>query len=265
MFLTLLSACSEKSDEVDYNPNVLSSKDYVRAEDAIFEMVNTFFKGIRDTLFINNGYGYIDDCGVSYYPDDNSINFGYGAVNRLCADNKFRRGLFHADFSGQILDEGVTAFIQTENFYIDDSVVEVNFEIKNLGLNNANLPEYSLKVLSSMILLHDTTKVHGVSINTDFVLVWAEGSSTPEIHEDDMYSITGTASGISSDQYEFSVIIQNPLVNYLDCFWIAQGLSEITVPAAAFQTGTIDYIIADGCFNEMQFLFNDNLFYDYIK
>jgi hypothetical protein len=263
--LLWLSACKDKLTEVDYNPNILSSKDYIRAEDAILEIVNAFFKGIHDTLIINNGYGYIDACDVIYYPSENSMIFGYGNVNRLCQDNKFRRGLFNVTFSGQVFLEGVTANIITDSLFVDDFLIEATMEIQNLGINDNNLPEYSLKVISGLIMIPDTTKINGVNLSTDFYMVWAEGSLTPPIHEDDIYLISGTASGVSSDGFEFSVDIQEPITDYVDCFWISQGINQITVPSAEFPTGDIDYITEDGCYNEFHFYFNDNLFYDFIK
>jgi len=260
-----LSSCNNKSAEVDYNPNVLSSKDYIRAEDAIFEIVNAFFKGINDSLVINNSYGYIDACDVSSHPDENLMNFSYGIVNRMCLDNKFRRGRFNATFSGQILLEGVTATLITDSLFVDDFLIEATMEIKNLGINDDNLPEYSLILISSLIMLPDTAKVNGVNLSADFHMVWAVGSFTPPIHEDDIFLISGTASGVSSDGYEFSTVIQEPLTDYVDCFWISQGINQITVPSAEFSTGDIDYITEDGCYNQLYFYFNDNLFYDFIK
>jgi hypothetical protein len=96
-------------------------------------------------------------------------------------------------------------------------------------------------------------------------MLWQDGSLTPTIHEDDLYLVSGTAEGISSDGYEFTIAVQEPLYDYIDCFWISQGINQITVPSAAFPTGDIDYILDDGCFNAFHFYFNDNLFYDIIK
>lgn len=270
MFLLLLpllwlNSCDKTISEIDYNPNVGSSKDYIRAEDAVFEIVNSFFKGIHDTLVINLGYGFIDACDITYNSVENSMSFGYGPVNRMCQDGKFRRGIFYADFDGQIFDQGVTAIIVTDSLLVDDELVEAFIEIRNLGTNDDGFPEYLLKVDSSLVMLTDTTKVNGVSITTDFVMTWTEGFATPAIHEDDIFLISGTAAGLSSDGYAFTISVQSPLEDYLDCFWISQGVSRITVPVAAFPTGEIDYISDDGCFNEMLFYFNDNLFYDIIK
>ena len=263
--LLWLPACNKKSSELDYNPNVLTSKDYLRGEDAILEILDAFFKGIYDTLVMNTGYAYIDACEVSYHPDENSMSFSYGDVNRYCLDNKFRRNRFNAVFTGPIFEEGVVANIKTDSLFVDDLLNEATIEIRSLGMNGNNLPEYSLKVKSSMIMLPDTSYTSGVSIITDFTMVWAEGSDTPEIHEDDLYTITGSATGISAGGLDFSVDIQEPLYDYLDCFWVSQGIGQITVPSAHYKTGTIDYLIEDGCNNEMYFYFNENLFYDFLK
>jgi hypothetical protein len=260
-----LISCEEKSNELDYNPNVLSSKDYIRAEDALFEILNAFLKGVHDSLVEENCYGYIDACEVCYFPDENLMTFGYGDVNRMCQDNKFRRGSFNAYFSGPVFEEGVSANILTDELYVDDSLVEADFDLLYTGLSNANLPEYALSLDYCKIKLQDSTKINGVTISADFVLVWKFGYLTPVIHEDDIYYISGTAAGKSSDGYEFSVYIQDALENYVDCAWLSNGLSKITVPAGEFQTADIDYIAEDGCFNEFNIYVNENLFFDVIK
>jgi len=265
LLVLCLTSCKDKTHEVDYNPNVSSSKDYIRAEDAVLEIVNAFFKGVNDTAVNNNGYAYIDACSVRMYPEQDSMNFNYGAVDRLCQDNKFRRGHFDVKFTGNIFDVGVTANIVTDSLLVDDMPVEATILITNLGLNNDNLQEYTLQVTSSRIYLPDTNITNYTSITTNFTMLWEEGWQTPEIHEDDIFLMSGNASGLSKNLIDFSVSIQEPLVNQLDCWWISSGISLINVPAAEFPDGTIDYILEDGCFNEMHFYFNENLFYDFIK
>jgi hypothetical protein len=263
--LLWLVSCDDESKEVDFNPNISASKDYIQAEDAIMEIVNSFFKGINDSLVVNYGYGFIDACDVSYHPAGNYINFGYGPVDRLCQDGKMRRGIFTATFTGQLFDNWTLADIQTDSLFVDDVLIEANMEIQKLGVNENNLPELSLKVTSTNIMLTDSTKINGVRMTTDYTLVWAEGSSTVTIHEDDLYLINGTAAGFSTDGIEFSTVVQEPLYDYVDCFWISRGIDQITVPSAKFPTGDIDYITEDSCNNAMNFYFDDNLFYDVIK
>lgn len=261
IFLT--SCQDDNSSEIDFNPNVLTSKDYIRGEDAIFEVVNAFFKGVYDSLVLTSGYNYIDNCDVSYRVAQNAISYGYGPVDRYCDDNKFRRGSFLASFSGNIFDEGVIAHIETDSLFVDDLLVQIVMDIENLGLNLDNKPEFSMKVTFSDILLPDTTKLIGIKIQTDFTLVWEDGYSTPPIHEDDMFHITGNASGTSTDGYDFTLNLQQPSVNYLDCFWIYEERSQITVPAGVIQSGEI--VKEDTCYNEFFFYFDESKFFDKIK
>ncbi len=266
LFLSIITSCKENnSSETDYNPNVLSSKDYIRAEDAVFEVVNAFFKGVNDTLVIDNGYGYIDNCDVTFLPAHNALLFGYGVENRYCQDGKFRRGNFVANFTGSIFEEGTTVLIATDSLFVDDFLIEISMTIEHVGLNSGNKDEYFLALDSSLVMLPDTTKLNGVRMQADLTLVWEEGATTPEIHEDDLYLVTGNASGISSDGYGFSIDIQEPLYNWLDCYWIAQGNSQITVPSGEITSGNIDYVLEDGCSNTFYFYFDNSTFFDQIK
>lgn len=265
LFLLMITSCEDNSSEIDYNPNVLSAKDYIRAEDAIFEIVNAFLKGVHDTLVMQTGYGYIDHCDVAYSAAENSITYSYGDVNRLCGDDKFRRGMFKATFTGPIFEEGTSAQLLTDSLFVDDYLVEAGMIIENTGLNASNKIAYDLNLTSSDIHLPDTSKTIGVNLSADFVLAWHQGSATPEIHEDDIFLVTGSASGTSTDNYVFSIEIQDPLENHLDCRWISSGISRITVPVSQFPSGMIDYIISDGCNNYFYFYFNENQFFDQIK
>lgn len=261
-----LAACKEdRSSEIDYNPNVLTSKDYIRGEDAVFEVVNAFFKGVNDSLVNQNGYGYIDNCDVTYLPSIQTLVFGYGTVDRMCQDGKFRRGNFVARFSGPMFEEGVIAHIFTDSLFVDDYPVQLVMDIEYLGLNDTLRPEYTMVIDSSLIMLPDTTKTQGIQIQANFTLTWEQGYSTLPIHEDDMFLVTGTANGISTDNYVFDLSIKSPLRNWLDCYWIYEGVSGIDVTSADFPTGEIDYVIEDGCFNEFYFYFNNSTFYDKIK
>lgn len=260
-----LTSCKDNTSEIDFNPNVLTSREYIRAEDAVFEIVNAFLKAIHDTLVHCTGYSYIDYCDVLHIPSENSLRFGYGNVNRMCEDNKFRRGIFYAVFDGEIFAEGVKAEISTDSLFVDDLLIEAEMEIWNLGYNEENKIEYSLKVLSTNIMLDDTTIQQGFYLTADYIMTWEEGSSTPSIHEDDIFLVRGKAEGRSGRNYEFSVFIEEPLVNHIECFWLTKGRSRINVPAGIVSTGEIDYINDDGCNNLFHFYFDDNFFFDTIK
>jgi hypothetical protein len=267
LLLTILglNGCKDKTDEINYNPNVLSAKDYVRAEDALFDVINAFFKGVNDTAVLNSGFGYIDDCSVYYYPDEDSITFGYGSVDRYCHDQKYRRGMFIAKFDGDVFEEGVTARIITDSLIVNDIPYEAYLNITNQGINPGNLPEFRVELISSLYFLPDSAIINGITLQGTLSMVWAEGHATPEIHEDDTYLVSGSLTGISSDLYQFTVNVQTPLVDYLDCCWFKSGISGITVPGSEYPDGTMDYIAEDDCNNLVNFFFNDNLFFEAIR
>jgi hypothetical protein len=202
---------------------------------------------------------------VCYFPEDQLLTFGYGDVNRMCTDNKFRRGLFKAYFDGPVFEQGVKASLLTEELYVEDSLVEAKLDVYYEGLNASDFPQYQVNVEYCKIRLVDTNTVRRVTISADFEMTWQEGYLTPSIHEDDTYYFMGNASGVSSDGYQFGVEITVPLENFVDCNWIISGMSEITVPSATIPAGDIDYLTDDGCNNEVRFYFNENMFFDILK
>lgn len=265
LLILCFHACEDTSSEIDYNPNVQSSRDYIRAEDAVFEIVNAFLKAVNDTLVQSTGYAYIDDCDVAYNSIDHSLVFGYGTDNRLCEDLKYRRGRFIALFNGPVFEPGSVATLETDSLFVDDYPLDAKLTIEHTGQNPQNRPVYNLKLTEAYIMLADTTKVRGVDLAMDFSLEWAQGHLTPEVHEDDVYMISGTASGVSTDNYAFSIQVTDPLKNEVECFWISSGKSSISVPVSQVTTGDIDYVTQDQCNNYFLFFFDGNQFFDIIK
>ena len=260
-----LSSCTEEGEETDYNPNVKSSRDYIFAEDIYFEIINIFFKGITDTSVVQGGYAYLDNCGIIYKPMEDKMVFEYGGVNRWCPDNKYRRGRFNATFYGPFFTQGSSVTFMTDSLFVDNHLVEAAMSAEFLGPDNGGKHQLTFVVTDGKITLNDTVNLSVIHYTSDFLLTWEMGQQTPYTHEDDMLLVTGNSSGISIDNIDFSLAIQEPLMNYLDCFWIASGNHRITVPSATVPEGTIDYIASDNCFYKVNFFFGESEFYDYLK
>jgi hypothetical protein len=52
---------------------------------------------------------------------------------------------------------------------------------------------------------------------------WIEGFMTPYDFSDDVYSTTGTASGVCSDGVAYQITITSPLIKAMDCKWVQSG------------------------------------------
>jgi hypothetical protein len=263
-FILFLSACKEEGQETDYNPNVKSSKEFIFSEDILFEVINIYLKGITDTAVLGEGYNYVDNCGILYIPLDDKMTFEYGGVNRWCPDNKFRRGSFDAFINGPFFTQGTRVDFVFDSLFVNDNLVEGILSSVFLGTDNSGKHQLGFQMSQGMITLNDTVNESIIHFETDYVLTWEEGYGTPTVHEDDMFMVTGTASGRNLDQVDYELTIQDPLMNYLDCFWIVSGMHRIDVPSAVVPEGTIDYITTDECFYHVKFYFAESEFYEYL-
>jgi hypothetical protein len=72
--------------------------------------------------------------------------------------------------------------------------------------------------------------------------------------------MTGSAHGISSDSYQFSLQISSPLVDDLNCPWLRDGLMQVSIPGVDVPSGTIQYMNSSKCDNRVTYDFQGNLF-----
>ena len=91
---------------------------------------------------------------------------------------------------------------------------------------------------------------------------WADGYQTPFDNDDDVFEITGTASGTDLANVAFSTVIDTALGDYFNCRWIRTGRTNISTPGLEVQAGYIDYIGNDTCTNLVIYYFNGNPFFD---
>jgi hypothetical protein len=268
LFIVVLlfhSSCKEEEAVTDYNPNVKSSKEYIYAEDILFEIINVYLKGITDTAVLNSHYAYLDNCAIFFEPGNNRMIFDYGEVNRWCPDNKFRRGKFTVDFEGAFFTEGSRGEFSLDSLFVDDELVEGSINSDFQGQDDMGREQVGFTLLDGRITLNDTTLVSPLQFSCSYLLTWQEGQQTPSVHEDDMFTVVGTGNGMSLDNVQYTVVVQDPLINYLDCFWIAYGTHQITVPSAKITEGIIDYITSDDCFYKVDFYFGESYFYENLK
>jgi hypothetical protein len=259
-------SCKENNSEIDYNPNVKASKDYIYVEDAFFDVINTYFKTINDAAVMGGEPGWIDSAVVNYDVVQNILNFSYGAVNRECHDGKFRRGNIIATFDDTPNVAGTRVFFTFQDHFVDDE--SLTGEITSEFLEPVQgLKRYGVDIVNGMLTIIDTSRNDTIRLRygCDFVMTWEEGQETPGQYDDDLLTVTGTSEGISGDDIGFSGEVLAPLNNYIMCNWIQSGIHTLTVPSASVPDGTIDYITEDDCNRQVNFYIENNLFYDYLK
>ena len=180
---------------------------------------------------------FSNSCAVvTILPKDNTwpktltVNFGEGCT----VENITRKGKIIAVFSDRFKNPGAKITVTFENFYVNDHKIEGTKIITNKGKNEAGNLYFTVEVSKSKITT--TGKVFSFSsLNT---IEWKEGFAS-RTHMDDVFSITGSASGTNSKGKEFTITIVKPFIKKVACRFIISGSADIK--SGTLPIRTLDY------------------------
>lgn len=164
-----------------------------------------------------------------------SLVVDFGATNCLCADGRYRRGKILVTYTGRYFEIGSIKTMTFEEFYRNDNKMEGTRTITNNGLDangrmNWTVNEQNIKITRSNGNVHTRN-----SVRTRTIIA---GSDTPT-WTDDVYEITGSASGVNARGINYTANITKALRRALSCKWIDSGTIEITPEGKA--TRTVDF------------------------
>jgi len=158
----------------------------------------------------------------------------FGTSNCLCIDVRYRRGKIIIAYNGAYRDSGSSHIISFDDYFVNDYKVEGTKTVTNGGHNlNGNL-FFNISV-DGLI-----TSPSGNTLDWDSnrLREWVQGEGTPS-WMDDVYEISGSATGNSLSGIDFTAVITDPLVIALNCKWVKDGNLEFT--PAGLETRYIDY------------------------
>ena len=169
------------------------------------------------------------------------ITVDFGATNCLCNDGRYRRGKIIASFTGRYKDAGTIISISFSNYFVNNNQLTGTKKITNNGPNAAGNLVYTIEVNGSVIKANGAGTATWVSTRQR---EWIAGASTPLVLSDDVYSITGTASGTTAGGKSYTINITKALVRKMSCRWFESGVLDVTPQGKP--TRTLDYG-ATGC------------------
>jgi hypothetical protein len=152
------------------------------------------------------------------------LTIDFGNANCLCNDGKNRRGQIIVTYTGVYNESGSEHTITFNDYYVNDNKVLGSKTVVNNGLNTDDKLTFSVEVDAQLVKANSTDTITWVSSR---VRVWEEGNSTLS-WLDDVYSISGNSSGITSTGISYTANITSPLIIDLSCHWIESGVIEIT-------------------------------------
>ncbi len=183
--------------------------------------------------------------------DPRVLTIDFGDVNCTCNDGRQRRGIIIVTYTGPYREPGHVHTITFDNYFVNDNQVLGTKTVTNNGYNNDGNLYYSIEVDGSIIRANDEGTITFVSSRER---EWIEGESTPE-RADDVYLVTGTASGTNSEGGSFTATITSALRRTVACHQFVSGTAEVT--PANRPTRYIDF--GDGsCDNQATVTVNGN-------
>jgi hypothetical protein len=261
--LAIIFAGCQKTETYDAIPE----QDNAMAENEsnhVIQAVNTTATGaglMGSSEDVRDPQGFLPACAtvtIDTIDALRTITIDFGTSPCLCSDwdNRYREGKIMATWTGAYRDSGTVITIVTQDYFQGVLPTQMNSfayskTVTNMGHNDNGNLHYAINVSEALITLWSGETITWTSQRDR---EWTAGEPTLLIF-DDVYSITGSASGVDRNGDPFTVNITNPLIVKLSCPWITQGTLEIT--RGTNPTSTLDY--GDGtCDDIASVTFNGN-------
>ncbi|MBC7745764.1 MAG: hypothetical protein H7096_11740 [Flavobacterium sp.] len=231
-----LSACKKQDSTED--SELVSSEDQSQGEtnyDQVFKEVDG---ASTDVGMKKGGYPVIT---IDSNATPRTMRINYGAVNYLCKDGNYRRGIILVNWTGKYKSDGTVINIGFDNFYQNDNYIEGTKSITNNGRNAQGKMSFTIVVNGKIT----TASAETHSWNSNRTRTWLAGEETKEWN-DDIYEITGTTSGKNRKGLSYNATIIKPIRADLSCqFRFVSGIIELTPEGKSkrtidFGTGACD-------------------------
>jgi hypothetical protein len=182
----------------------------------------------------------VDTCAIvtlningGNFPMTLTIDFGSG-----CTDGYgiVRKGKIIGVFSGFYTSPGTRVDVSFNNYFVNNHKVEGLKTITNQGRNNQQKLVYTVEDDNGRI-----TKPDGgiITWESSREHIWNEGESTVLFICDDVYTITGTASGEISDGTPYGIRTVTAVEKNVCCPYLSAGILTYTVDGT--DVATVDY------------------------
>jgi hypothetical protein len=232
---TVINGCRRTDDLED----LLSGQDNALSEQGLMDMqdmADEAAKGNLSSFKTSADFAIVSDCAVITHdtvsdPRVLTIDFGTGCVGN---DGRTRSGKVIVTYTGPYAEPGHLHTITTDNYFVNGNQILGTKTVMNEGLNdNGNI--WFTVTIDAQIIKEDGTTIDWDGNRTR---EWVGGYSTPE-RSDDVYLISGTHSGQSSDGRSFTAQTLEPIRKDRTCSWITDGVLEVTPNSRP--TRTIDF------------------------
>lgn len=247
----MISSCKKEDSSNQNNPPTATSFTKAATESASSEVAFAdAFRQVDQALKENKD---VNACPTLTFipadltfPKDVVIDFGTSCTG---SDGVIRSGKILAHLTKSYTDSGSVTTITFDNYVVNSHQITGTETITNMGRNNAGNLVFEVQVVNGNYYSPDGVTIY----NSEQQREWIAGESTLLDPMDDVYLITGTADGTTTDGNSYTVVITSPLLVAVGCAWIESGTLEITeqnlpVITLDYGTGDCDNIAVATCF-----------------
>jgi hypothetical protein len=158
----------------------------------------------------------------SYDFEAHTLTIDFGPTNCLCADGRYRRGKIIIHFTGPLNNRRAGAVVTRQDYFINDNQHTATRIFTDLGNGS-----FTVDVPQASIIRANNGGTHSWTANWTFTRT--AGYNTPLVVSDDVYSVTGSASGTNRKNVSYITTIQMPLIKRGDCLkYYVAGTVNIT-------------------------------------
>ncbi len=266
--LTTYSCRKDKSEVVEVDNSTISSTDNSSAENLFSDMKKVVEEAADDEGQSGKkaGYSFGACATVSTVPAWTNSTFpkvmeiDFGANNCAGSNGVNRRGKLVVTLTDHFRDSGSVLTVQPQNYFVNDIKVEGTKTITNNGYNASSNLSYNVNVSNAVITFTDNTTITWNSVRTT---EWIAGDGTTLFTHglagicDDVYSVTGSGSGVNRNGLNYSVVITSPIIKQVCCRWLVSG--SLDVLPQGFATRSVDYG-GGNCDNKATVTINGNVY-----
>jgi hypothetical protein len=154
------------------------------------------------------------------FPKTVTIDFGNGCLGK---DGKYRKGKIVTIFTNRMLVPGAKVSTTFVGYNVDSFKIEGTHITQNTS--TSNLQGLKISVIDGKITNTNSGKWR--IWNSTRNILQIEGNGTPDFPRDDVYRVTGSATGSNSVGHSWSSTIVEPLIKKFTCRWIVKGTVKL--------------------------------------
>lgn len=222
LMLIFVTSCQKDSVESD-DTQIAASQTSSDANGTIEEMEDEAAYRMSPNTAVTGCPAVTWSADRGTFPNTCTIDYGTGCTAR---NGRVISGQITVEVSAPYFEQGSVRTTSTDNLTVDGNAISYTRTVTNQGLSESGQMYWTVDVSGTRVRASDGNEA---TWSADRIRTLTAGLETQDDMTDDVYEITGTATGVCHQGRAFSSTITTPLVKRGDCRWIVSGVEVCTV------------------------------------